>query len=74
VPKSLEYQVAHINTVKHNLIIPNITKNNFHRFLNEVADKLKVDKKELIEEPVQLLQNEDWVIEIKELIKNFECN
>ena len=74
VPRSLEYQVAKINMEKHNLKILNPTQNNDHKFLNEIVDKLKVDKKELIEKSVQLLQNEDWVIEIKELIENFECN
>ena len=74
VPRSLEYQVAKINMKKHNLKILNLTQNSDHKFLNDIVDKLEVDKKELIEKSVQLLKNEDWVKEIIDLILNFECS
>lgn len=74
VPRSLEYQVAKINMVENNLSIPNSTQNNDHEFLNEIAEHLKLNIKELIEKSVQLLQNENWVKEIKKLIWDFECS
>ena len=72
VPRSLEYQVAKINTEIHNLCISNSIQNNDHGFLNEVATLLGFSIKELIENSVELLHNEVWVKSIINLIEGFE--
>jgi len=72
IPRSLEYQVAQINMVGNNLCISNSTQNNFHEFLNEVANHLGLKIKELIENSVELLQNEVWLKTIINLIEGFE--
>lgn len=72
IPRSLEYQVATIYVRKHNLNIPNSIQNNDHEFLNEVATQLNLTVKDLIEKSLGLLQNEEWVEEIKNLIETFE--
>ncbi len=72
IPRSLEYQVAKINMIERNLSISNSIQNSDHEFLNEVANLLVISIKELIENSVELLQDEIWVKNIKNLIEGFE--
>lgn len=74
VPRSLEYQVAKIHMVGHNLCISNSIQNDFHAFLNEVANLLDLNIKELIEKSVEMLQSEVWLKSIINLIEGFDCN
>jgi len=58
--------------VTHNLCISNSIQNDYHAFLNEVANLLDLNIKELIENSVELLQNEVWLKSIINLIEGFE--
>lgn len=71
IPLSLEFQVANINKINHNLDIPKEIQNNHHQFLKEVARKLDLSTEDLIKSSVDLLLNEKWLREIKHLIEKF---
>ena len=59
--------------VTHNLCISNSIQNDYHAFLNEVANLLDLNIKELIENSVEMLQSEVWLKSIINLIEGFDC-